>query len=87
MKDLINIGASGYPGQLVFVRVMKDIDYSRDREVIGYYDKPKAGFILEVSKNFEEYYLIRFFSGEKSFHWGVDLFEKTFPNDLTSRDK
>jgi hypothetical protein len=83
MKDLSGIGSSGYIGQLVFVRMMKDIDYSKDHEVIGYYDKPKAGFILEVSKNFDGYYLIRFFSGEKSFHWGVDLFEKTFENNLT----
>ena len=85
MKDLIKIRGLGYPGQLVFVRMMKDIDYSKDREVIGYYDKPKAGFILEVSKNFDGYYLIRFFSGEKSFHWGVDLIVKTFENDLTER--
>jgi hypothetical protein len=37
---------------------------------------------LEISKSFEQYYLVRFFTGEKSYHWGADLFEENSPKGL-----
>lgn len=89
MSDLKKVTSRGYPGMLVFAKIIKNIDYDGvlHEDVYEYYDRLSAGFILEVSKSFEQYYLVRFFSGEKSYHWGTDLFEKTFPKHLTSRDK
>ena len=48
-----------------------------------YAEKMKPGFILEISKHFDDYYLIRYFDGEKAYHWGADLFEKIEENTLT----
>ena len=75
----------GYPGMLVFTRIVKNIkyDYETDREFYEYEDRLKAGFVKEVHKHFEDYYLIKFFTGEESYHWAADLFEKTEEIDLT----
>lgn len=85
MRNLKKITGSTHPGQLVFVRIVKNINFDEatQKEVYDYYYKYKPGFILEISKNFEKYYLIRFFTGEKSFHWGADLYEENLDNDLT----
>ena len=76
MEKLEKVRKGGYYGQLVFVKAIKNINYDgyKEEEVYEYYDKLKAGFILEISRQFEEYYLVKFFTGEKSYHWGVDLF-------------
>ena len=34
----------------------------------------KAGFILEESKQFEQYYLVKYFDGSTCFHWGGGYF-------------
>lgn len=83
------VSKRGYPGMLVFVRITRNIIWDEDRETetIEYDDKLKAGFILETSDFFEDYYLIRFFSGEKVYHWGVDLYEKIEEKNLTYLEK
>ena len=89
MKDFKSIGSRGVCGMLVFVRVVRNILWDEDLETETYeYDERlKPGFILEVSPMFEEYYLIRFFTGEKVHHWGADLFEKIEENNLTYLEK
>jgi hypothetical protein len=89
MSDLKKITSRGYPGMLVFAKIIESVDWDdlSQQEMYEYSDKMKSGFILELSKSFEEYYLVRFFDGERSFHWGVDLYENTFQKDLTGEKK
>ena len=76
MDDLIKVGDTGYPSMLVFAKVIRNIGYDHDtgEEIIEYDKKLKAGFIIEESKQFEQYYLVKYFDGSTCFHWGVDLF-------------
>ena len=60
------------------------IDFSEmGEEIITYEKQLSSGFILEESEYFEGYYLIKFFTGEKEFHWGTDLFERNLEKNLT----
>ena len=86
MKGFKNLDKNAYHGKLVFVRIVRDIIWDENQET-EYSDKMKAGFILEISKHFDDYYLVRFFDGEKAYHWGVDLFEKSEENNLTYLEK
>lgn len=85
MNGFKNIGEKGHYGMLVFVRTVKNIIYDDEynTEKCEYDKKLKAGFILEVSQHFEGYYLVKYFTGERVFHWGDDLFQKNEQNDLT----
>ena len=85
MEGFKSLNRKVYHGKLVFVRTVRNIiwDENQETEVFEYSDKMKAGFILEISKHFDDYYLVRFFNGEKAYHWGVDLFEKSEENNLT----
>ena len=76
MKDLIKVGDKGYPNMLVFAKVIRNIGYDHNTgdEIIEYDKKLKAGFILEESKQFEQYYLVNYFDGSTCFHWGIDIF-------------
>ena len=76
MDDLVKVGNKGYPSMLVFAKVIRNIgwDHYTGEELIEYDNKLKAGFILERSKQFEEYYLVKYFDGSTSFHWGIDIF-------------
>ena len=89
MKGFKTITGRGYYGMLVFTRVTKNILWDEDlrTEVFEYDDKLKPGFILDTSDVFEDYYLVRFFTGEKEYHWGIDLFEKKEENNLTYLQK
>ena len=85
MKGFKPVSGLGCYGMLVFVRVTKNIlwDENQDTEVFEYDSKLKVGFILDISKHFEDYYLVKFFTGEKEYYWGADIFEKTEENNLT----
>jgi len=85
MKEFKAIVNDGYCGQLVFVKVMRNIlwDENLETETFEYEKKMKPGFILNKSNHFEGYYLIRFFSGEKEYHWGTDIFKKNEESNLT----
>lgn len=85
MKDVKSVGTSVYPGKLVFVRTVRNINYNivTGEDEYQYEDKLKAGFIKDKSKYFDDYYLVKFFTGEEAFHWAADLFEKTEEKDLT----
>jgi len=85
MEDVKNIRTKAYPGMLVFARIVKNINYDYDtgEENYEYEDRLKAGFIKERSNYFEGYYLVKFFTGEESYHWATDLFEKKEEIDLT----
>jgi len=86
MKGFKKVANNGYYGQLVFLRKIRNIEISDDKyntESYVYEKKLLSGFILEKSEYFEGYYLIKFFTGDKEFHWGTDLFEKIEENDLT----
>ena len=76
MDEMSKVGANGYPTMLVFAKVIRNIGYDHNTgdEIIEYDKKLKAGFILEESKQFEQYYLVKYFDGSTCFHWGVDLF-------------
>lgn len=76
MKDMTKVGDKGYPSMLVFAKVIRNIGYDHNtgNEIIEYDKKLKAGFIMEESKQFEQYYLVKYFDGSTSFHWGVDIF-------------
>lgn len=76
MDDLDKVGNKGYPTMLVFAKVIRNIgwDHLTGDEIIEYDNKLKAGFIVEISKQFEEYYLVKYFDGSTCFHWGVDIF-------------
>ena len=89
MKDFKAVGREGYCGMLVFVRIVKNIlwDENLDTETYEYENKMKAGFILEISDYFDEYYLVRFFDGDKQHFWGVDIFYKIEENALTYLQK
>jgi hypothetical protein len=85
MKEFKPISKDAKPGDLVFVRVIKDIlwDEHLDSEVFEYEEKLRAGFILEISCLFEDFYLIKFFDGHQEHYWSPDLFQKKEENDLT----
>ena len=85
MNGYNKIGLNGYYGQLVFVRIVRNIifDDEMNTEQLEYDKKLRGGFILSKSDNFEGYYLVKFFTGEREYHWGVDLFEKTTEINLT----
>ena len=85
MEEFQCIGTKGYYGMLVFVRKIKNIIYDDERssEQYEYEDRLEPGFILEVSEYFENYYLVRYFTGDRVFHWGDDLFKRKEENDLT----
>ena len=89
MKGVKTLKSKGHYGKLVFVRIVKNIlwNENQETEMLEYHDNLKAGFILEISTHFEDYYLIRFFDGEKAYHWGSDLFEKIEENNLTYLEK
>jgi len=76
MNELLKVGDKGHPTMLVFAKVIRNIGYDHNTgdEVIEYDKKLKAGFILEESKQFEQYYRVKYFDGSTCFHWGVDLF-------------
>ena len=76
MNDLVKVADKGYPNMLVFAKVIRNIGYDHNTgdEIIEYDEKLKAGFILQESKQFEQYYLVKYFDGSTSFHWGVDIF-------------
>ena len=76
MEELSKVGDKGYPTMLVFAKVIRNIGYDHltGDEVIEYDKKLKAGIIVEESQAFEQYYLVKYFDGSTSFHWGVDLF-------------
>ena len=90
MEGFRKINNRGYCGQLVFIRKIRNIDILDDghnTESYVYEKKLSSGFILEKSKYFEGYYLIKFFTGEKQFHWGTDLFERNLEKNLTYLQK
>tara|TARA_Y100000592_G_C5386538_1_gene276099 strand:+ start:661 stop:930 length:270 start_codon:yes stop_codon:yes gene_type:complete len=89
MKGFKSLKKKGCYGMLVFIRTVRNViwDENLETEVFEYSDKMKPGFILEISDYFEDYYLIRFFDGEKAYHWGVDLFQKIEENNLTYLQK
>ena len=76
MKELSKVMDTGYPSMLVFAKVIRNIGYDHNTgdEIIEYDNKLKAGFILQESEQFEQYYLVKYFDGSTCFHWGVDLF-------------
>ena len=85
MEDLEKVGGKGYPNMLVFAKVIKNIGYDHNTgdEIVEYDEKLKAGFIMEESKQFEQYYLVKYFDGSSCFHWGTDIFYRKEENDLT----
>ena len=84
MEEFKRINNKGFPGMLVFAKRVRNIDFSEmGEEIITYEENLSAGFILENSEYFEGYYLIKFFTGEKEFHWGSDLFQRNLEIDLT----
>ena len=76
MKELLKVMGTGYPSMLVFAKVIRNIGYDHNTgdEIIEYDTRLKAGFILQESEQFEQYYLVKYFDGSTCFHWGVDLF-------------
>ena len=88
MTDFKPISKHAKLGDLVFVRVIRDVlwDENLDTEVFEYEDKLRAGFILEISRMFEDFYLIKFFDGEQQHYWAPDLFQKKEQIDLTYLD-
>ena len=78
MEGFKSIGDRGYYGMLVFVRKVKNIIYDDEysTEKCEYEEKLESGFILEISKHFDGYYLVKYFTGGRVFHWGDDLFER-----------
>jgi len=76
MNKLTKVGGMGYPSMLVFAKVIRNIGYDHDtgEEIVEYDSKLKAGFILQESEQFEQYYLIKYFDDSTCFHWGADLF-------------
>ena len=84
MEGFKKVNNRGYPGMLVFTRMVRNIDYSEmGEEIVTYENKLSSGFILQESEHFEGYYLIKFFTGERVFHWGSDLFERNLEINLT----
>lgn len=86
MEGFRKVNNKGYCGQLVFLRKIRNIEISDDKfntETYVYEKKLLSGFILEKSEYFDGYYLIKFFTGEKEFHWGTDLFERNLEKNLT----
>ena len=86
MNSLNRVADKGRPGMLVFAQTIKNIDYDHctGQEIIEYHDKLTPGFIVEASQAFEQYYLVKYFDGSTSFHWGVDIFyKKEEENNLT----
>ncbi len=86
MEGFRKINNNGYCGQLIFMRKIRNIEIADDKnntESYVYEKKLLSGFILEKSDYFEGYYLIKFFTGEKEFHWGTDLFERNLEKNLT----
>ena len=84
MEGFKKVNNKGYAGMLVFVKKVRNIDYSEiGEEIVTYEKKLSAGFILENSEYFEGYYLIKFFTGEKEFHWGSDLLQRNLEINLT----
>ena len=86
MKGFRKIANKGYYGQLVFLRRIRNIDMADDgfnTESYVYDKRLSSGFIVEVSEYFEGYYLVKFFTGDREYHWGTDLFEKIEENTLT----
>jgi len=76
MELLEKVNKRGYPGMLVFAQAIRDINYDdvTGEEIITFEDKLRAGFILYESEYFDEYYHVKFFDGDKAYHWGADLF-------------
>ena len=89
MKDFKTINDRGQPGMLVFVRLVRHVlwDENLETETFVYEEKMKAGFILEKHSYFEGYYNVKFFTGEKELHWGIDLFELIEEPGLTYLQK
>mgnify|MGYP000347097962 CR=1 FL=1 len=89
MDEMEKVGADGYPTMLVFAKVIRNIGYDHNTgdEIIEYDNKLKAGFIVEESKSFEQYYLVKYFDGSTCFHWGVDLFYRKEEKNLTNINK
>ena len=60
MEGFKSLNRKVYHGKLVFVRTVRNIiwDENQETEVFEYSDKMKAGFILEISKHFDDYYPI-----------------------------
>ena len=85
MEEFNIIGKEGQYGQLVFARVIRNITYDDEMNTESYeYEKKlRPGFILEISDYFESYYLVKFFTGEKEYIWGTDLYIKKEENNLT----
>ena len=84
MEGFKKVNKKGYPGMLVFAKKIRNIDYSEmGEEIITYEKKLSAGFILENSEYFEGHYLVKFFTGEKEFHWGSDLLIRNLEKNLT----
>jgi hypothetical protein len=86
MNSLTRVTDKGHAGMLVFAQTIRNIDYDHytGLEIIEYDDRLTAGFIVEVSQAFEQYYLVKYFDGSTSFHWGVDIFyRKEEENNLT----
>ena len=86
MNEMTKVGDRGYPSMLVFAKVIRNIGYDHNTgdEIIEYDKKLKPGFIIQESKQFEQYYLVKYFDGSTSFHWGVDIFyRKETEKDLT----
>ncbi len=76
MESLERVNNKGYPGMLIFARQIRDINCNdiTGEETYIYEDKLRPGFILYESENFDEYYSVKFFDGEKAYHWGADLY-------------
>ena len=88
MEGFKTVNNKGYAGMLVFAKRVRNIDFSEmGEEIITYEEKLSAGFILENSEYFEGYYLIKFFTGEREFHWGSDLYQRNLEIDLTHLEK
>tara|TARA_R100000805_G_C3606697_1_gene107144 strand:+ start:501 stop:770 length:270 start_codon:yes stop_codon:yes gene_type:complete len=89
MRGFKPISKDAKLGDLVFVRVIRNVlwDENLDTEVFEYEDTLRAGFILDVSRMFEDFYLVKFFDGEQQHYWAPDLFQKKEQIDLTYLDK
>ncbi len=76
MELLEKVKKHGYPGMLVFAQQIRDITYDdvTGEEILTFEDKLRAGFILHESEYFEQYYRVKFFDGERAYHWGADLY-------------
>ena len=89
MNGYTKIGINGHYGQLVFVRTIRNIvfDDGMNTETLEYDKKLRGGFILSISNHFKGYYLVKFFTGEREYHWGTDLFKKNQEINLTHLKK